>query len=110
VVVQLVRMPACHAGGRGFESRPYRKALEFAILRLFYFLYFHSLLPTKAKGETHPIICKNSKLKFLLEILSQPAIPHSISHPIVLLLMVVRIIVTIDTISNILLHTEKIEV
>ena len=24
VVVQLVRMPACHAGGREFESRPVR--------------------------------------------------------------------------------------
>lgn len=23
-VVQLVRMPACHAGGREFESRPHR--------------------------------------------------------------------------------------
>ena len=25
VVVQLVRIPACHAEGRGFESRPYRQ-------------------------------------------------------------------------------------
>ena len=26
VVVQLVRIPACHAGGRGFESRPLRQS------------------------------------------------------------------------------------
>ena len=29
-VVQLVRIPACHAGGRGFEPRPFRQLFDYA--------------------------------------------------------------------------------
>ena len=38
VVVQLVRIPACHAGGREFESRPYRQDKESIVLH--YTLFF----------------------------------------------------------------------
>lgn len=36
-VVQLVRIPACHAGGRGFESLPHRqKSFNEISLKLFF--------------------------------------------------------------------------
>ncbi len=39
-VVQLVRMPPCHGGGRGFESRPDRRESS-NCRRLFLFISFY---------------------------------------------------------------------
>ena len=38
-VVQLVRTSACHAGGRGFESRPHRQKCSSDIWGAFSLLY-----------------------------------------------------------------------
>ncbi len=35
-VVQLVRIPACHAGGRGFESRPLRQMHKPVYIQAFF--------------------------------------------------------------------------
>jgi hypothetical protein len=46
LVVQLVRMPACHAGGREFESRPDRKNKALAIKKaraLFFVIIMRSV-------------------------------------------------------------------
>ena len=37
-VVQLVRMPPCHGGGRGFESRPVRKFTLKALFNKAFFI------------------------------------------------------------------------
>ena len=39
-VVQLVRISACHAGGRGFKSRPHR--LKEFQTELFFYLYTYN--------------------------------------------------------------------
>ena len=50
VVVQLVRIPACHAGGRGFESRPLRQYIKKPLSDQ---RFFYGLL---LKGEIHRVL------------------------------------------------------
>ena len=38
-LVQLVRMPACHAGGHGFESRTHRKKYKDCSFETVFFLF-----------------------------------------------------------------------
>jgi hypothetical protein len=53
-VVQLVRMPPCHGGGRGFESRPVRrsKALKFSLVLSLRVLCVGRLLDKEAFDRT----------------------------------------------------------
>ena len=54
VVVQLVRISACHAEGRGFESRPHRKSLLSSGL---FALYISAIVPfpNEKQARTHPL-------------------------------------------------------
>ena len=63
-VVQLVRIQACHAWGRGFESRPHRliktekirKVLRFNTLGLFLFPLTQAKVPESGSSQIVQIV------------------------------------------------------
>ena len=61
-VVQLVRIPACHAGGRGFESRPLRHLFKNPVLGLGFVVLkrsdfpFRERVPLERKPGRPPLI------------------------------------------------------
>ena len=66
-VVQLVRISACHAEGREFESRPHRKTLQFK-LKSFLFLDLSIFDILQAKRFMHIFTClKNTLWKTQLQ-------------------------------------------
>ena len=59
LVVQLVRMPPCHGGGRGFESRPDRKNLQKRFRNGSLFFCFYKFRNQKMEYIVYILYSKN---------------------------------------------------
>ncbi|SPA49649.1 protein of unknown function [Cupriavidus taiwanensis] len=68
MVVQSVRIPACHAGGRGFESRPLRQYQETPASRAFFICAMASLRHVRHPAQralAHRLLIESRSLSFV---------------------------------------------
>ncbi len=87
MVVQLVRIPACHAGGRGFESRPYRKSCKIpesndSGIFLFEIVYFGLAAKLRLrKAAASRSLTPRRLAKFTLQAPSRNCMPKVVDSP-----------------------------
>lgn len=89
LVVQLVRMPPCHGGGRGFESRPVRKRDDLRIIP-FLLIELQIQKPSVETPDFFACYCKTTHTN------AHMRAPYDVSTSRLLLLIILRNVFEVD--------------